>query len=256
MAPVEAARRGAVDSAQERGERWLDTLARRDVLEAYELTAAESSLGLAVARKQFEDEVRVLSYVVRPRHLNEVALLALRRPGRPADIFTYATSQIYGRAPGGPQAGAVIRASSASRALFLAAAAAGAVELLIPALPGDYRFEAAGQASIEAEPCVALVAFPIVPDDDLTELRLWISERTGIALKREYRSAEGLVQTVRVPPESVRRIDGVWVATIQQVRTAKGDEAELELVNSLPGVELPERLFTRRSLQQQRFPSF
>ena len=222
MGATSNARDGA---AQALGSRWVESLLRLDVLEAYEIRSGETTLGIGVARKRFDEEVRLLTYVVRPRNLDEVALLALRRPGRSAEVFTYITSQLYGRSMGGPQVGSVTRAASVPRALLLASASARAVELLVPIFAADYRFEAASFQARCEEPCTALRATPTTPpaSGDPTEMRLWISERTGVALRREYWAEGTPLYSVSTPADAVLQIDDRWMASLQRVQTANGD---------------------------------
>lgn len=246
---------GEAPEARQLGERWIEQLQGFDALEAYELRLESYTLGFAVARQHRPGEVRVLTYVVRPRNLDEVAVLARRRSGATLEVLSYVTSQLYGSGLGARQAGSVIRVPSLSQGLRLGAAAGIAVELVAPLEVSDYRFERLPDAVVAGEPCTQLRAVPRTAGAH--ELRLAISQRTGVALERvEFAPDGGETHRVEVSPQDVRQIGDRWVPSLQAVRTPDGSTAELRLVNAVPDVELPEALFTSRALQLQRFPSF
>jgi len=246
---------GSERQASELGARWVRQLERAGVLEAYELRSGDDdSLGFAVARKAFPGEVRLLIDVARPRHLDEVALLALRRAGRPAEIFSYATSQLYGRGPGGPAPGTVVRVPSIAQGLRRVSAAAHAVELLLPVLPGDYAFEWLGDDAVAGTPCQRIRAVPARAA--VREMELCISVESAVALRRRLVAEDGTRLVVETSVDQIREVGDRFVALRQYVRTSAGEEAELHLVNVLSDVELPDRMFTRRNLRRQRFPSF
>jgi hypothetical protein len=245
---------GETPEARELGERWIQQLQGFDGLEAYELQIEERSLGFAVARQHRPDVVRVLTYVVRPRHLDEVALLARRRRGTPLEVLSYVTPQLYGSGFGARQAGSVTRVPSLAQGLRLGAAAGVAVELVAPLEASDYRFERLADELVAGEPCMRLRA---VPHGGLPRLEIALSQRTGVALQRIAFDAEGReLHRIEVAPGDVQELVDRWLPSVQRVRGADGSEAELRLVNVLPDVELPDSLFTSRSLQLQKFPSF
>ncbi len=240
------------------GERWIQQLQGFDGLEAYELRIDDRSLGFGVARQHRPGEVRVLTYVVRPRHLDEVAVLARRRSGAPLEVLSYVTPQLYGSGLGARQAGTVTRAPSLAQGLRLGAAAGAAVELLAPLEAGDYRFERLADGVVAGELCTRLRALPRgAARASSPRLELALSQRTGVALERIALDAEGReLHRIEVAPGDVQELDDRWLPSLQRVRDADGSQAELRLVNVLGDVELPDSLFTSRSLQLQKFPSF
>lgn len=245
---------GETPEARQLGERWIQQLQGFDGLEAYELRIAERTLGFAVARQHRSDEIRVLTYVVRPRHLDEVALLARRRKGAPLEVLSYVTPQLYGSGLGTRQAGTVTRVTSLAQGLRLGAAAGAAIELVSPLDASDYRFEMLSDHVVAGEPCTVLRA---VPRGAAPRIELALSKRTGVALERILLDADGReLQRIEVAPADVQEVGEHWLPSLQRVRDADGSEAELRLVNVVPDVELPDSLFTSRSLQLQKFPRF
>ena len=245
---------GEAPEARRLGERWIEQIQGFDGLEAYELRIAERSLGFAVARQHRADEVRVLTYVVRPRHLDEVALLARRRSGLPLEVLSYVTPQLFGSGLGTRQAGTVTRVPSLSQGLRLGAAAGVAFELIAPLAASDYRFERLPDEVVAGEACTRLRARQ---RGSPTRLEIALSQRTGVALERVAFDAAGReLHRIEVAPGDVRELIDRWLPMLQRVRSADGTEAELRLVNVLADVELPDSLFTSRSLQLQKFPTF
>jgi hypothetical protein len=250
--PAEA---GEEREARELAERWIQQLQGFDGLEAYELRIDERAIGFAVARQHRPGEIRVLAYVVRPRNLDEVALLVRRRPGAPLEVLSYVTPQLYGSGLGARQAGTVMRVPSLSQGMRLGAAAAIAMELVSPLDASDYRFERLPDADVAGEPCQRLRAVP--RDAELHELRIAVSKRTGVALERIALAADGSeAYRIEVGPQDVRQVSERWLPEIQVVQSADGTHAELQLMNIVDDVELPEALFTSRGLQLQKFPTF
>ncbi len=244
--------------ARRLGERWIEQLQGFDGLEAYELRIEERSLGFGVARQHRPGEVRVLAYVVRPRHLDEVALLARRRSGSPLEVLSYVTPQLYGSGLGTRQAGSVTRVPSLAQGLRLGAAAGAAVELIAPLEASDYRFERLADAVVAGELCTRLRALPRrAADASSPRLELALSQRTGVALERVALDAQGReLHRIEVAPGDVQELGNRWLPSRQRVHGADGSEAELRLVNVLGDVELPDSRFPSRSLQLQKFPSF
>jgi hypothetical protein len=61
---------------------------------------------------------------------------------------------------------------------------------------------------------------------------------------------------VSVSPQDVQDRAGRALATRRVVRLEDGTLAELRLRNALLDVELPDSLFTERTLETRRYPSF
>jgi hypothetical protein len=248
---------GEAREARQLAERWIEQIQGFDGLEAYELRIDERSLGFAVARQHRAGEVRVLAYVARPRHLDEVALLVRRRTGAPLEVLSYVTSQLYGSGLGARQPGTVMRVPSLSQGMRLGAAAAVAMELVSPFPSSDYRFERLPDADVAGEPCTRLRAIPRAADPEQRELRIAVSKRSGVALEQIALDAQGReLHRIEVSAQDLRQVGERWLPGIQRVQSADGTRAELRLVNVLEDVDLPESLFTSRALQLQRFPSF
>jgi hypothetical protein len=227
-------------------------------IEAYELEGFDQRIAFALARRWDGEGVKVLTWVVKPKVLDEVAFLILRAPGRGADVFSYATPKLYDRPVlgGGPVPRTVFRVPAVGAGLGLGSATAVAAEVTSPILPKEFLHARLGEQEVEGELCTVIESRPGVRMRGLTRVELSISQRTAAALRTVYYRGEVEVRRVRVSPQDVRRYGSRWLPARRRVRTADGREAEIVLRNVLVDPELPKGLFTKHTLRVQRFPSF
>jgi hypothetical protein len=226
-----------------------------DTLEAYGLE--DGSVGFGLARKWQGTELRLLLYVVQPDHLDEVAYLMLRRPGATAEVFTYATPQLYevGRA-GGVRTRTVIRVAQLGARWGLGAAADLAARLVEPVLPGDLVYRDAGRETIEGEPCRRVDAEPLRSLHGVTRVELAISERSGVALRTTYYAGDRLLGSATVSPADVGEAQGGALPERWHLAPVDAAPTDLVLRNRMTDVPVPDVVFTRQGLENQRFPKF
>jgi hypothetical protein len=239
-------------------ERWFEQAHGFDALEAYELEGFDQRIAFALARRWDGEGVKVLTWVVKPKVLDEVAFLILRAPGRGADVFSYATPKLYDRPVlgGGPVPRTVFRVPAVGAGLGLGSATAVAAEVTSPILPKEFLHARLGEQEVEGELCTVIESRPGVRMRGLTRVELSISQRTAAALRTVYYRGEVEVRRVRVSPQDVRRYGSRWLPARRRVWTADGREAEIVLRNVLVDPGLPKGLFTKHTLRVQRFPSF
>ena len=230
---------------------WYEQSQGFDALEAYEILGLDQPIRFAMARRWDEDRVKILSYVIEPARLVEVAFLTLREPGRRAEVWIYATPQVY--AP--PVARNVIRAPGAGLAAG-GGATSIAAEVAQPVLPGDFDYVGRPDEDVAGEPCAVVVGTPARRMRGLSRVELFLSRRTGVALRTSYYRGETEVRRVDIDPAAVQQVEGRWLPDRWLVTTADGERAELILHNRLVDVELPANLFTKHNLRVQRFPTF
>ena len=225
-------------------ERWLEQSQGFDAFAAYELLGFERPIRFAMVRKWSGDTVAVLSYVVAPRSIADTAFLTRRRPGQRAETLfrnpvTGQVSSIFTQlAPGSRDAASV------------------GWEVAQPVLRSDYVYRRLPNAHVGEDLCFVLEARPTRRVRGFTHLRLWISQNTGVALRKVYYRGDEEVRRVSAEPEHVREFDGHWVATRHVVRTAGGAETEIVMHRLMPDPYLPDSVFSERALRARRFPSF
>ncbi len=215
-------------------------------------------IGFALARKWDGRRVKILSYVTEPKELDEVAYLILREPGRPAEVFSYATPKIYdrGRLGAGPTPRTVFRVPRFGGGLDRGTPTSIASEVVGPILPGDFTHIRLPDAEVEGQPCFVIESRPARRSRAMSHLHLFISHDTGVALRTVYYRGEDRLRTVHVLPADVRQYGTHWLPARRRVETADGAEAELVLRNILTDVPLDDQLFTHHNLRIQRLPKF
>ena len=219
-----------------------------DALEAWELNGLQQSYRFAFARKWRGDRVKILGYVLAPEDLKAAAYLGHFRPGEPPEVWL--------RVPDldGPYYGQIRRGrgSRAPPAVVIAA------EVALPTLPDDYAYRRLPDDAIEGEPCSVVEGRPLrAPRAGGVDRKVyWISQLSGVALRKVHFRRDRELSRVSVSPRDVHEMDGRAVATRRLVRIEDGTFAELSLRNALSDVELPDSLFTERTLEVQRYPSF
>jgi hypothetical protein len=244
--------------ATEIAERWFHQSQGFNALEAYEIGGLNQKISFALARKWDGRRVKVLSYVTAPKELDELAYLILREPGRPADVFSYATPKIYdrGRIGAGPTPRTVFRVPRFGSGLGTGTASSIASEVVGPILPGDFTHARLPDAEIEGQSCFVIESRPVRSTRALSHLHLFISHDTGVALRTVYYRDDVRLRTVNVLPADVRQYDTRWLPMRRRVQTADGSEAELVLRNVVTDIPLDDQLFTHHNLRIQRLPKF
>ena len=220
-------------------QRWLEQSQGFDALAAYEILGFEQPIRFALARKWSGDGVKVLSYVVEPKDVADAAFLTVRGPGRRSKtLFRNPCTRQVGRPPPPNEATAV------------------AAEVAQPVLPSDFVYRRLPDAYVGEDVCFVVEGRPTPPVRGFTHLALWISQNTGVALRKIYYRGDAEMRRVSVEPEHVREFDGRWLATRQRVRTASGVEAEIVLHRVVSDPYLPDSVFSERALRARRFPHF
>ncbi len=238
-------------------ERWFLVSHGFNALEAYEIQGLSPTVRFALARKWSKDRVKVLAYVTEPKELDEVAFLILREPGRPAEVFSYASPRQYrgGRTAIAPRT--VFRVPRiGGGGLGTGNATSISSEVVSPILPDDFTFTRLPDAEVSGESCYVLEARPVRRSRALTHLMLSISKRTDVALRTVYYREEQELRTVTVAPEDVRQHESRWVPYRHRVVTADGTEAYLVLRNIVTDIPLADQLFTHHNLRVRRLPRF
>lgn len=219
-----------------------------DALEAWELNGLQQGYRFAFARKWHGDRVKILGYALAPAELEDAAYLGHFRPGEPPEVWI--------RVPDldGPYYGQIRRGrgSRAPPAVVIAA------EVALPTLPDDYAYRRLEDDAIEGEPC-SVVEGRVLHErgsGGFDRLVYCISQLSGVALRKVYYRGDRELRRVSVSPRDVQETDGRALATRYLVRIEDGTVAELRLRNALLDVELPDSLFTERTLETRRYPSF
>jgi hypothetical protein len=246
--------------AQTLGDRWAREQAGFDALESYRLDL--EGLGIAVVfgvarRWRDRDHVDLLVFIREPVQMDEVAYLWKRSPAEGDGIFTYYTPQLVNFA------GSVAELRARQVARFpLPRLSSGTVESMslasfLPYLPGELRFRLLGEGGVDGEPVLRLEAVPSDGRDlGFTRLELWLSGRTGVALRSIYYDGEIEMRRVETRAADVRQQDGRWVAARLAIRTADGAMATLALEERRGDPRFDPRIFTRENLRYGRFPEF
>ncbi len=242
------------------GAAWSRQLAGFDALEAYQLDL--DGLGIpvvfGVARRWVtESQVDLLVFVKEPVQMDEVAYLWNRSLREGDGVFTYYTPQLVNFA------GSVAEMRARRVARFpLPRLSSGTVESMslgsfLPYLPGELHFRMLGLGEAFDEPVFHLEARPRDGRDlGFSRLELWLSQRTGVALREVY--YDGLIEMRRIEaqPADVRENHGRWQAEKRTIRTADGGVAQLTLRQQQNDRVFDQRLFTRETLRLHRFPDF
>jgi len=238
-------------------EGWFEQSHGFDGLEAYEIAGPLDRFDFAVARKWDGRTVKVLFYITEPKVLDEVSVLILREPDRPRYVFAYMTPQLYDWLPPGVplQRGRVVR-MHANGSLANGSANQISREATHLFLPGDFEHVRLADQRVAGEVCSVIESRPATHMRGLTRMELFVSQRTGVPLRTVYYQGNTELRRVTVSPEDVHLYGARWLPTHRKIRTADGTEAELVLRNLVQDAPLPDRLFTRRTLREQSFPSF
>ncbi len=225
-------------------QRWLEQSQGFDALAAYEILGFEQPIRFALARKWSGDGVKVLSYVVEPKALADAAFLTRRRPGQRSETLfrNPVTRQV------GPTSTALPPGSGDATAV--------ASEVAQPVLSSDFVYRRLPDAYVGEDVCFVVEGRPTRRVRGFTHIALWISQNTGVALRKIYYRGDAEMRRVSVEPEHVREFDGRWLATRYRVRTASGVEAEIVLHRVVPDASLPDSVFSERALRARRFPHF
>ena len=219
-----------------------------DALEAWELNGLEQGYRFAFARKWHGDRVTILGYSLAPAELEDAAYLGHFRPGEPPEVWI--------RVPDldGPYYGQIRRGrgSRAPPAVIIAA------EVALPTLLDDYAYRRLEDDAIEGEPCSVVEARLLREHrpGGVDRLVYWISQLSGVALRKIYFRGDRELRSASVSPIDVQEMYGRAVAARRLVRLEDGTLAELRLRNSLVDVELPDSLFSERTLETRRYPNF
>lgn len=242
-------------------DRWFAQTFGFDALEAYELVGFPTRVGFGLARKWEGAEVKLLTYVVEPRALDELGHLIFVRPGRAPEILRYNTPQLYGLRRGErslfiPRIGQVVRVPGFSPGVGGPDPYAIAGLVSLPPLSADFVHRTLGVEEIDGEACVLVESRPRKPSRWLTSVRRALSERTGAALRTNFHRGEHEVFRVDVRTDQVELYGERWLPTRRRISSDGVDVAELVLRNQLADTEIPDDLFTIRSLEAHRYPSF
>ncbi len=124
-----------------------------------------------------------------------------------------------------------------------------------PLAPGEFRHARLPDEIVEGEPCRVVASTP-TRDLGFERVELAVSRQSGFALRSVYFRNGRPAHRVRLRPDDVREFGTRQLAALRRIEAGNGRPlAELELVNALPDALLPDHLFTRENLLQQRFPS-
>jgi hypothetical protein len=231
---------------------WLERSQGFDALEAWELRGLEQDFRFAVARKWEGARVKILAYAVAPELIKNAAYVAHLRPREPSEVWIR-----------GPESMTQKNQPRITRARGTAAppgsgAVSIAAEVVLPTLHGDFAYRRAPDASIRDEPCSVIESRPLDRQQRRGYDRLvyWISQRSGIALRKVYYRGTRELRRVDVLEADVSNVEGHLQVGRLVVRTGGGELAELTLHNSVADVELADGLFTEHNLKVRRFPRF
>jgi hypothetical protein len=231
--------------------RWFEQSHGFDGLEAYELLGFPVEFAFSVARRWDADRSRVQLFirVDRPERFAKVAFLWTRHASG-------AESAHWNPGPFGGSPGRTQRIPSAP-ALGQAAPQGVPLDTLRPLFPGELVHQRLPETVMHGEPCDVLESRP-APGRALgfERVQLFISRRTGVALRTVYYQGEAELRRNLVDPADVRRIGERFLPMRRRIETASGASFELRLHNVAPDVTLPERIFSEHNLRVRRFPSF
>ena len=209
-----------------------------DALGAYELRGVDGApIRFGLARKWSGDAVNVLSWVVEPEAARDLAFLLLRRPGRRPEVISS-----FGRFPSGAP-------PASGNAFSIGAEVAGVT------LAGDFSLRLRTEERLEGEPCHVVEGRPLRRMRGVTHVVWWISQETGLALRKSYYWHDREQRTVTLVPEAVRTVGGRRIPHLWRVATLRGTQAEIELHDVAVDVLLPDSVFSLQNLRAQRFPS-
>ncbi len=239
------------ESAEAIVARWFEQSHGFDGLEAYELHGFPVEFAFSVARRWDPDHSRVqmLIRVDRPERLAKVAFLWIR----------YASGAESAHWNPGPFAGANVgpRRIVSAPALSQPAPQGVPLDTLRPLFPEELIHERLPDTEVSGDPCYAIESRPR-PGRQLGFERalLFISKRSGVALRTAYFQGFAELRRNLVDPADVRSVGDRFLAMRRRIETQSGASFELRLVNVATDVVLPERLFSQHNLRVGRFPAF
>jgi hypothetical protein len=241
----EAATRTA-DEATAAADAWFTQLHGFDALEAYESRTGSRRVEFVVARRWKSGRAELVIDIRSPPGLEKLAFLFLQNRDRSDDFFVY-----------WPPWRKVLRATAAELSggllptgLFVT------LGDLRPILPGELVHVRRPDEEVEGEPCFAVESRPSGRPLGFDRMLLSISRRSGVALRTRLYRGERELRRILVSPRDIGSFDDRHLPTRRRVELADGSTAELFLRNLMIDPPLPDQLFSKQSLQTQRFPSF
>jgi hypothetical protein len=249
--PLSAPQTPDLESADAIVRRCFEQSQGFDGLEAYELIGFPVEFAFSVARRWEADHrsVQMFIRVDRPERLAKVTFLWMR----------HASGSESAHWNPGPLANPGNRPRRIVSAPALAQAAPQGVPLdtLRPLFPEDLVHRRLPDTEVAGEPCYAIESRPAAGRElGFERATLWISKRTGVALRTVYLQGEAELRRNLVDPADVRFVGDRFLPMRRRIWTQSGATFELRLKNVLTDVPLPDRLFSQQNLRAGRFPAF
>ena len=232
-------------------ESWFERTWGFDTLESYLLHWPDGiSSEFLLARRFVDGRVEIAIDVEAPADSRNQAYLLRLRPDRADELF-------YLPRPDRPRPTWRVRSLPATQLAAQLPGFPGWLTLLEvrPLAPDEFRHARLPDEIVEGEPCRVIASTP-KRDLGFERVELAVSRHSGFALRSVYFRNGRPVHTVKLRPADVREFGKRQLARLRRIEAGNGRPlAELELVNARPDALLPDRLFTRANLLQQRFPS-
>lgn len=229
-------------------EAYFDETERFDALSTYESRRGPLRMLFTLSRRWRDGLAELLFDVREPQAYDHFALLARQTRAGSDDLFAYLGEYTERR----------VRRLSAPDLERQAIFNLFALGDFRPIAPGELRYEAAPDASVDGTPCRVVIGRPTTHDTlGFDRIELAFAADTGLLLESRYFRGEQEFRRISIAPEDYAVHDGRRLP-MRRIARSWGDSGQTELMlkSVLPTPELPDELFSHRNLVVQRFPKF